>query len=85
MDDLKKLRRVLGYLESTRDTGITLKISSFGVCVTLYTDASYGVRASGKSHSGCVIIVDEEGPVHIKSSKQKIVGKSTTEAELIAL
>ena len=83
-DDLAKLRRVLGYLRSTRERGVTLRIGS-EFTVRAYIDASYGVHNSGKSHTGCVIVIGEGGPVYCKSSKQKIVTKSSTEAELVAL
>jgi hypothetical protein len=48
-----------------------------------YIDASYGVHIDGKSHSGMIIALSA-GPLFVKSSKQKIVTKSSTEAELIA-
>jgi len=51
-----------------------------------YVDAAYGVRTmSGKSHTGCVIVVGDAGPVYVKSAKQKIVTKASTEAELVGL
>ena len=54
--------------------------------VRAYIDAAYGVHtASGKSHSGCVITLGEAGPVFVKSAKQKIVTKSSTESELVCL
>ena len=49
-----------------------------------YVDASYGVHADGKSHTGGVISIGS-GAAFVKSSKQKLVSKSSTEAELIAL
>ena len=51
-----------------------------------YIDAAYGVHTvSGRSHTGCAIVVGSAGPVYVKSSKQKIVTKSSTEAELVAV
>ncbi len=54
--------------------------------VRAFIDASYGVHtASGKSHTGCAIVVGYGGPVYTKSTKQKIVTKSSTEAELVGI
>jgi hypothetical protein len=84
-DDLAKLRRALGYLYGTKERGIVLRIGE-SVQVSAYIDASYGVHeSSGKSHTGCAIVLGLGGPVFAKSTKQKIVSKSSTEAELIAL
>jgi hypothetical protein len=52
--------------------------------VFAYVDASYGVHPDLKSHTGSTISIGK-GPVHCKSSTQKINTKSSTEAELIAL
>jgi hypothetical protein len=53
--------------------------------IQMHIDASYGVHNSdGKSHSG-MFITTGLGPVLVKSTKQKIVTKSSTEAELVAL
>lgn len=85
IDDMAKLRRVLGYLRGTRERGITLKIGDH-MTPKAYIDAAYGVHAeSGKSHTGCSIVLGYGGPVYSKSSKQKIVTKSSTEAELVAV
>jgi hypothetical protein len=83
-DDLGKLRRALGYLLGDRERGIVLRIGD-QPCVQAYVDAAYGVHtSSGRSHSGCATVVGTSGPSHVKSSKQKIVTKSSTEAELVA-
>ena len=85
---LAKLRRMLGYLLSTQTRGIVLRIGdSMSVStVSVYADASYGVHSdSGKSHTGCVIMIGEAGPVLVNSSKQKIVTKSSSEAELVSV
>lgn len=85
IDDVAKLNRVLAYLRGTRDRGIVLRVGPTLV-VRAYIDAAYGVhQSSGKSHTGCVIMLGEAGPVLCKSAKQKIVTKSSTEAELVGL
>lgn len=81
-DDYKKLGRVLKYLNGTRGKGIALGASD--VVPQAYIDASYGVHGDGKSHSGLFITLGK-GPIFVQSSKQKLVSKSSTEAELIAL
>ena len=84
-DDMKKLERLEGYVLGTRSEGVKLEIGD-AIVVRAYIDAAYGVHEdSGKSHSGCVIVVGERGPVFAQSTKQRIVTKSSTEAELVAL
>jgi hypothetical protein len=81
-DDMSKLMRVLKYLNGTADLGIRLCPKT--LTIEAYADASYGVHADYKSHSGLCIALGD-GPVFTKSSKQKLVSKSSTEAELISL
>jgi hypothetical protein len=84
-DDMAKLRRLLGYLLATRDRGIVLRVGEH-MRVRAYIDAAYGVhQESGKSHTGCAIVLGAAGTVLAKSAKQKIVTKSSTEAELVGL
>jgi hypothetical protein len=52
--------------------------------VRAWVDAAYGVHSDGKSQTGSAITVGAYGTVHAKSVKQKIVTKSSTEAELVA-
>ena len=82
-DDWKKLERVYKYLRGTKELGIVLepdnKLSMFA-----YIDASYGVHADYKSHTGMVVGIGR-GPMFAKSAKQRIVTKSSTEAELVGL
>ena len=82
-DDRSKLIRVLNYLNSTRDLGMVLECSE-EVKVTAFIDASYGVLPGHRSVSGCMITLGK-GPIYAKCSKQRIVSKSSTEAELVAL
>jgi hypothetical protein len=84
-DDMKKLVRVIAYIRGTRDMGITLRVGA-SMSVEAYIDAAYGVHTkSGKSHTGCAIVIGDAGTVYVKSGKQKIVTKSSTEAELVGL
>ena len=84
-DDLGKLRRLLAYVRGTRERGIILRIG-VRLEVRTYIDAAYGVHTtSGKSHTGCAVVLGDGGPVYNKSTKQKIVTKSSTEAELVGL
>jgi hypothetical protein len=82
-DDLGKLGRVLRYLNATKEFGMILE-SDKDVHLLVYVDASYGVHVDGKSHTGVTISLGR-GTVHVRSSKQKIVTKSSTEAELVGL
>jgi len=84
MQDQKKLDRVMGYLRGTPNRTITLRPGKMGILPRLYVDASYGVHADGKSHTGSSIVIGDTGAVFNKSCKQSIVTKSSTEAELVA-
>jgi len=85
IDDIAKLHRLLGYLRASQHRGIVLRIGDTMI-VRAYIDASYGVhQSSGKSHTGCAIVLGEAGVLAARSSKQKIVTKSSTEAELVGL
>ena len=54
--------------------------------VRAYIDAAYGMHSgTGKSHIGCAIVLGDAGAFFAKSSQQKIVTKSSTEAELVGL
>jgi len=84
-DDEAKLLRVLGYLNGTKDLVLTLKAGpNPDLCVHCYIDSSYATHPDCKSHSGVVISLGC-GAIYAKSSRQKLVTKSSTEAELVAL
>jgi hypothetical protein len=84
-DDWEKLDRCLKYLNGEPHMGIILKPGrGNGIDLKAFVDASYGVHADGKSHGGVMIAIGD-GPIFMKSTKQKLVTKSSTEAELVAL
>ena len=51
-----------------------------------YFDASWACHSDLKGHTGIVITLGHNGfPLIVKSKKQKVVSRSSTEAELIAM
>ena len=81
--DWEKLERLLKYINCTKDMGICLETGD-QFEVLAYVDASFAVHGYMKSHTGGVISLGK-GPVYVKSSKQKLTSKSSTEAELIGV
>jgi hypothetical protein len=82
-EDWKKLVKLVRYLRGTERLGIRLEANDPTV-VMAYVDASFGVHADMRSHSGVVISLGR-GPVYASSSRQRINTKSSTEAELVAV
>jgi hypothetical protein len=83
-DDLKKLDRVLRYLKTTEQLGLTLRsTNSAEITIEASADASHGVHHDGKGQSASVISLGQ-GSVKSTSNKQRIVSKSSTESEIIA-
>jgi hypothetical protein len=82
-EDNNKLVRVLRYLNGTKELALTLS-GSDGMVILAFIDSSFTVHPDGKGHSGSVITIGR-GAVHSRSRKQKLVAKSSTEAELIGL
>jgi hypothetical protein len=81
--DQRKLVKLIKYIRHSRELGLNLEFDK-NVNVIAYIDASYGVHANRKSHSGTTISLGK-GAAYSKSSAQKINTKSSTEAELVAL
>jgi len=79
-----KLTRVLRYLFGTQSLGIVLEADEQLLKLYCYIDASFGVHADAKSHTGTLVTLGK-GPIMAKSVKQKINTKSSTEAELVGL
>ena len=80
-DDWDKLQRCLSYLNNEPDLCITLECID-GVNADGYFDSAYGVHLDGKSHSGSDLTMGK-GPILVRSRKQRIVVKSSTEGELV--
>ena len=84
LQDMHKLKRLFKYIYQTRDLTMTLGIKGPNIQVRAYADASYAIHEDKKSHSGSLITLGI-GIVFADSTKQKLVAKSSTEAEFITL
>eukprot|EP01033_Poteriospumella_lacustris_P017646 gene17646-12635_t len=82
--DMAKLTRVFKFLNKTKTMSLKFAGGKGKLEIQSYVDAAYGVHDTGESRSGLVVTINGS-PVLWKSSKQAIVTKSSTEAELVAL
>ncbi|CAK9821231.1 Retrovirus-related Pol polyprotein from transposon TNT 1-94 [Anthophora plagiata] len=79
------VKKILRYLNGTRDYGIVYGNSKSPLEISGFTDADYaGCITTRKSRSGFVFILNG-GPITWSSQLQKVVALSTTESEYIAL
>ena len=83
VEDEGKLDRLIQYVNTTSAQPLVLGAAD-RLSVIAYVDASYGVHEDGKSHTGAMITLGG-GAIYSRSSKQQIVTKSSTEAELVAI
>jgi hypothetical protein len=84
-EDMAKLNRVLGYLAKTVDCKLRYNgKEGLGIKPRCFIDASHAIHDDRTSRTGVVIVI-AGAMVGAWSGKQKLVSKSSTEAELIAL
>jgi len=83
-DDLVKLERLIKYVNGTRELGIIMQPGDGPFKIRAYIDASYGVHADAKSHTGTFVCLGS-GALMSSSKKQRLVTKSSSEAELVGL
>jgi hypothetical protein len=81
--DQKKLLRVLKYLNGTKDLKLNLSTNN-GLKIYAYIDASFATHSDFKGQTGLAVTLGT-GVVLAKSVKQRLVTKSSTEAELVAI
>ena len=81
-DDQAKLKKVLEYLNGTKDLGLVFTKASTNL--RAYADAAHLVHPDCRGHSGAVILMGKN-IIHCESKKQKLVSQSSTEAELVSL
>lgn len=82
-DHKEKFMKILQYLNLKKNLSLRLECENEEPTIEAYADAAYGVTQSRHSQSGHVIILGK-GAIVMSSHKQKIVTKSSTEAELVA-
>jgi hypothetical protein len=82
-DDYKKLTRVMRYLQGSLYLKLVLAADGTGR-IQWWVDAAYGVHMDMKSHTGGTMSLGY-GSVYSVSGGQKILGCSSTEAELIGV
>jgi Reverse transcriptase (RNA-dependent DNA polymerase) len=82
-EDQKKLDRILSFLLYTQDQCLVLRIGD-KIQLRAYVDSSFGIYRDAKSVTGVVIMLGN-APIYVKSGRQKIVTRSSTEAELVGI
>ena len=82
-EDERKVDRILSYLLYTRDQAMVLRIGE-KLQIRAYVDASFGLYEDGKSVTGVAIMLGD-ATIYVKSGKQKIVTRSSTESELVGI
>ena len=81
--DWKDCVRMMQYLYCTKTLHKTPSAESLKV-MKWFIDASFAVHPDFKSHTGSIMTMGE-GAMQVMSRKQKLVSRSSTEAELIAV
>lgn len=82
-DDWNKMIRVVKYLYGTKETHLQLSANK-EISIHSYIDSSYAIHPDAKGHTGVSISLGR-GSIYNRSSKQKLVSKSSTESELVGL
>jgi hypothetical protein len=82
-DDYKKLAHVVKYLDSTTNLPLVLASDDTGR-IFWWVDASYAVHTDMKSHTGGTMSLGK-GSIYSTSTKQKLVTRSSTEAEVVGV
>jgi hypothetical protein len=85
--DMKSLLRVLRFINYTKKHDkLKLSCDINNINIMCYVDAAYDVHYNSLGYSRCVIYLSNPGkPIFFKSSKQKLVHRSSTEVELNAV
>ena len=77
------LKRVLRYLQGTRELGICYSKTEGELTLSAWTDASWGEDPDDSRSTNGYVILMQGGPVAWKSQKQQSVALSSTEAEYV--
>jgi ribonuclease HI len=82
-EDRKKLDRVFSYVATSKAQIMRFKVNG-NINPVAYVDASYATQPKGRSRTGILLKI-AGCAIGVWSVKQKIVTRSSTEAELVAL
>ena len=78
-----KLKRVIKYLNGTKNLKLILSANNLSI-INWFIDALYAIHYDCKEHTGAMLTFGS-GAITNLSPKQKINGKSSFEAKLIAV
>jgi hypothetical protein len=81
--DLTQAYNIIAYLQSTPML-VYVFFAQTPLTLSVYVDASHGLHADGKGHSGIVVTLGS-APIVQRSSKQRTQALSSTEAETLAV
>ena len=82
-DDWKKLTRAMRYLQATISLKLRLAADGSGN-IEWYIDASHAVHFDMKGHTGGTLTMGK-GSIYSTANGQKLVARSSTESELVAV
>jgi hypothetical protein len=82
--DYNKAMKIMNYVVNTRTRHLIFKSDASNLKLTVFTDASHMLHFDAKGHGGIVVTFGGT-VVATKSFKMKLVTKSSTESELVAV
>ena len=82
-DDYMKLGKVIKYLENTLNLTLRLQVDESNL-LQWWVDAAYATHSDMKGQTGATFTMGH-GSIYSNSLKQKLVARSSTEAELIGV
>ena len=82
-DDYMKLGKVIKYLENTMNLTLQLQVDESNL-LQWRVDAAYATHSDMKGQTGATFTMGH-GSIYSNSLKQKLVARSSTEAELIGV
>ena len=84
MDHWKAAKKILRYLQGTKDYMLTYKRSNH-LEVIGYSDSDYANCADSRKYTLCYIFLLAGGAISWKSGKQTIIATSTMEVEICGM
>ena len=83
LDNLKKLKQAIRYIQDTTNLVLTLESDNKST-ICWFVDAAFGVHQDYKSHTGGTMTLGK-GSIYATSTKQKLNAKISNKAELVAV